>query len=430
MRKKLIFVSLFCCLAYRSSSASAVEPLTLKESYLLALKQSEDVAMKQQELEKAQGHLYQALNEVAPNVNFLMTESVQDAPRKGESSSSSDSAAGNLTRRTTPQKKFTLHQPIFSGFKEIAGIQGSGAEKAQKKYEKKRVEETLLTDVVGVFYAVILAEKDTTTFEETKKTLEDRIAELKERVNIGRSRESEIQTALSDEKKTEAQLIVSKSDAVVARQELEYYIGRAVEGPLADPDAGTPEIKGLDYYLDKIDSRSDVKAANEAYILAEKNVVAAQSGLFPSATLDGDYYTQRVGIQSGIDWDVLLSVNVPVFNGTETIGDIKVAASDREWAKYNFLKVKRLARLDIRKSYEEYRSATLEEAALGDAVAAKRKDYELQSEEYKHNLVNNLDVLTSLKDYQDPNSPMDPNIPLLDELSFGSLLLKSFRCAK
>ena len=135
--------------------------------------------------------------------------------------------------------------------------------------------------------------------------------------------------------------------------------------------------------------------------MAEKGVVVAQSGLFPSATLDGNYYTQRVGTQSGIDWDVLLSVNVPVFNGTETIGNIKVAAADRELAKYNFMRIKRLARLDIRRAYEEYRSAKLEEAALREAVKAQKMDYDLQAEDYKSNLVNNLDVLASLKNYQD-----------------------------
>ncbi len=92
---------------------------------------------------------------------------------------------------------------------------------------------------------------------------------------------------------------------------------------------------------------------------------------------------------------------MPVFNGTETIGNIKVAAAEKEMAKYNFLKTKRLARLDIRRAYEEYRSAKLEDAALGEAVAAKKKDYDLQSGEYKLNLVSNLDVLTALKDYQD-----------------------------
>ena len=385
-----------------SALTEVAEPaLTLEQAYRLALKQSEDVAMKEGELGVAQGHVYQALNEVMPDVSFLMTESIQDAPGKGESSGGSEGVSSNFTRRTTPQKKFTLHQPIFSGFKEIAGIQGSGAEKAQKKYEKIRVEETLLTDVVSAFYSVILAEKDVKTLEETKTNLENRMKDLKERVDLGRSRENELQTALSDKKQVEAELVSARSDAVIARQELEYYIGRPVTGSLADPENSTPDIREIEVYLDKTDLRPDVKAASEAYTLAEKKVTVAQSGLFPSAYLDGNYYTQRVGFQSGIDWDVLLSVNVPVFNGTETIGDIKVAASEKEMAKYSFLKTKRLARLDIYRAYEGYRSAKLEEAALAEAVEAKKKDYELQTEDYKLNLVNNLEVLTSLKNYQD-----------------------------
>ena len=376
-------------------------PLTLEESYRLALQQSEDVAMKREELEKAQGHLYLAINEIAPEINFLMTDTVQDAPKKGTSTTNSDTTTSNLSRRTNPQKKFTLHQPIFSGFKEIAGLQGAGAEKAQKKYEKQRAEETLLSSVVDAFYSVIQAEKDIQTLEESKKTLENRIQELKDRVQLGRSRESEIQTALSDEKVVESQLVSSRSQEVIARQTLEYYIGRTVEGPLVDMDTDLSEAKGVDDYLDKLDTRSDVKAANEAYILAEKNVVVERSGFFPSVYLDGNYYTQRVGSQSGIDWDAVLSVKVPVFNGTQTFGDVKVAAAEKEMAKYNFLKTKRLAKLDIRKTLDEYKSIRLEEVALGEAVAAKKKDYELEAEEYKLNLVNNLDVLKALKDYQD-----------------------------
>ncbi|OIO38011.1 MAG: hypothetical protein COT00_03205 [Candidatus Omnitrophica bacterium CG07_land_8_20_14_0_80_50_8] len=383
------------------SQSAESKPLTLEEAYRLTLVQSEDIAIKREELNKAQGRLYQALNEVIPEVSFLMTESIQDAPKEAVAGSSS--LTGNLLRRATPQKKFTLHQPIFSGFKEVAGIQGSNAEKAQKLYERIRLEQTLLTDVVSVFYAVISSEKDIKILEETRQTIEDRIKELEARVVIGRSRESEVQTALSDKMKVEAQLILSRRDVVLARQQLEYFIGRPVEGPLAEPEGANPKVKEPDDYLDRLDSRPDVKAAHEAYLLAEQGVVAAQSGLFPRAYLDGNYYTQRVGTQSGIDWDVLLSVNVPVFNGTETIGTVKAAAAEREIAKYNFFKTKRMGRLEISAAYEEYRSAILEDAALGEAARAKKKDYELQTADYQSNLVSNLDVLTALKDTQDLN---------------------------
>ena len=133
--------------------------LTFEEAYRLALQTSEDVIIKQKELEKAQGHTYQAIDTVMPEVNFLMTEKIQDAPAKGEASSAGEGVSSNFTRRTTPQKQFTLHQPIFSGFKEIAGLQGAGAERAQKQYEKRRTEETLLVEVANAYDGVLLPKK-------------------------------------------------------------------------------------------------------------------------------------------------------------------------------------------------------------------------------------------------------------------------------
>ena len=128
--------------------------------------------------------------------------------------------------------------------------------------------------------------------------------------------------------------------------------------------------------------------------------ISDQSGFFPSVKLDGNYYTQRVAPQSGNDWDLLFTVDVPLFDGAQTIGDVKVAASQRESARLDFEKTRRLARLDIKDAYENFKYAQKEERTLKNAAEASKKSYELQSEEYRLNLVNNLDVLDALRQYQ------------------------------
>ena len=77
------------------SAPALAEPLTLEEAYRLALKQSEDVASKGEELQRAQGHLYQALNEVMPSVSFNMTRFDQDVNADLRSSGTSDSSSGS-----------------------------------------------------------------------------------------------------------------------------------------------------------------------------------------------------------------------------------------------------------------------------------------------------------------------------------------------
>ena len=129
--------------------------------------------------------------------------------------------------------------------------------------------------------------------------------------------------------------------------------------------------------------------------------MAAQGDLFPTISVDGDYYTQRVGFQNGNDWDLTLKFVVPVFEVGQTLGDIKEAASNREKARLKFEQTKRLAELDIRNASENLQMARASLEALEAARKASQENYNILSDEYGHNLVNNLQVLDALRRYQD-----------------------------
>ncbi len=396
MNKKIVLV-LLLGIVFTSSSQAAGSPLTLKAAYELALKRSEDVAMTAEVIHEAEGHFYEALDIVMPKVNFVMTHVDQDAPQGGTSNESSNS---NLTRRSTPQKRFTFSQPLFSGFKEFASLQGTGSEKNQRRFEWQRAKELLFVDVAESFYALLEARREAEVLNAVHKALEDRVKELEGRVKLGRSRESEKETALSELKVNEADLIEAQDSEIISKDLLEFYIGREIHEELLDEDIPNAP-QGLGYYLPMADLRSDVLAEKEAYALAETGVVAAQAGFLPTVKLDGNYYTQRVGTQSGIDWDVTLTMNVPVFDGTDTIGKVKVAAADREKERLNVSKKKRQAMLDIQNAYQRFHSSSLKAAALKEAMEALKKNYEIQTQEYRSNLVNNLEVLDALRRYED-----------------------------
>lgn len=381
-----------------SSAAVSPDGLTLSEAYALALVRSEDVAIRKDILDEAQGHFYQAIDVVMPKVHFEMTHFTQDAP---ETAGSSDGISQSATRPSTPQKKFTFSQPLFSGFKEFAALQASGAEKAQRRHEIDRAKQVLFIDVMDSFYALAEAKNDAAIIDATRLALEERLKELNARVELGRSRESELQTALAALKVNEARRILAKRDIVATRQLLEFYIGKPLTEELVLSEAHSSPPADLTPYLGRAELRPDVRAAAEAQTLAEKNVVVAQSGLFPEISLDGNYYTQRVGFQSGNDWDTTLKFDIPIFEGTEVFGDIKVAASQREQAEESYSKTLRMALLEIRTTFEDLVAAIEVESVYREANDALKKNYEMQSAEYLLNLVNNLDVLEALKSYQD-----------------------------
>lgn len=396
MRKRFKFVFLLLIVFGISPAWAQPETLTLQQAYQLALKQSEDIGQVMETLNAAQGHFYQSFEVILPKVDYTITRSEQDVREGGSSTSGTDST--NSFRRTTPQQKIVFSQPLFSGFKEIAALQGAGAEKAQRRFEIQRAKELLFVDVAESFYAVLQAQRDVEILQEVHALTGKRKGELEERARLGRSREGEALSAIADIKVIEADLIVAQRLERLAKLLLEYYIGRPLMEKLEDVGTMPISVEIADPL--KADSRADVKAAENAKTLADKRVIVAQAGLFPEVTLDGNYYTKRVGAQSGNDWDVLLTINVPVFDRLNTFGDIKVAAANRKTAELEVRKLKRQAALDIFNAQEEYETSRLIEAKLAEAADAMKKNYEMQTEDYSRSLVNNLQVLDVLRLYQ------------------------------
>ncbi len=373
--------------------AEAAETLTLQKAYELALRRSEDIAIHAELIEEAEGHFYQAFSGILPKFHYVLTRFEQEA---SNAASSDSGATSNLLRSKTPQQKFTVTQPLFSGFKEFAAMRGSAAEKAQRRYEKKRAEELLFVDVAEAYYGLQAVRSDLGTYDHVGALLSDRVRELSERAKIGRSRESESSTATVDLKFAQADREEAARAEGVWKRLLEFYIGRKIEGELIDDDASL-SVSPTDEVIGHTDRRSDVLAAKEAATSADKKAAAAWGELFPSVKLDGNYYTERVGTQSDIDWDVLLTVDVPIFEGTTAVGDIKSASAVKESAKLAWAKAQRIAAREAEDAFETFQSSVRRQNLLYEAKAAAEENSRMQTEEYRLSLVSNLDVLQALR---------------------------------
>lgn len=374
-------------------------PLSLEEAYALALKRSEDVKMKKEDLEAAKGRFYQAFNYFLPSVSYSITRKEQDAPSLNDSAE--DGVNGTFVRRRTPEQKFVFTQPIFSGFAELAAIQSSGADKARVKQEIRRAIETLAINVVESFYMLLETQKDLEILKRIQTLLKDRLEDLSKRIELGRSRESEAKTSLADLKLVEAELAEAEGAYMIAKRLFEFYIGQELTRPLVDSTVLEEKFLDLSSYTALTKNRADVQVARETTILADKNVLKARSGLFPTADLTGNYYTERVGFQSDIDWDVLLSVNVPIFDGAETLGKVKEAAARHASSDLQYQKTIREAQFEIEEAYTLLLTARAREAALKEATQASEENYAILKDEYSRNLINNLEALDALRRLQD-----------------------------
>ena len=151
----------------------------------------------------------------------------------------------------------------------------------------------------------------------------------------------------------------------------------------------------------KSESRADVKAVEQTLGIAQQLLTVARAKFFPTVGVDGNYYVERAGVSKDITWDATLKVDVPLFQGGNAVGATKEAASGLKQAELRLRQIRRKARQEIRDAYAEYEATLAQVRTLTKALEATEESYQLQVQEYRLNLVNNLEVLQSLQTLQD-----------------------------
>lgn len=376
--------------------AQPVLPLTLNDCFQKAFARSETIAITKEEIEIAEAQFYKSAGESIGDVHFQATDFRQEVARGA--GGGEGGVGGSLTRYERRERKFVISQPIFRGFRALGAVLGTESLKGQRTEEWFRAVELLYLDVTESFYGLLQYERDVKTIEEIKDTLENRVDELKKREDIGRSRTSEVSTAVSKMKILDSELALARGQFLLAQNMLEFLIGESADvSRLQDEELPDKEVLDLSVYLTGLDSRADVEASRHAMKTARQGITVAQSQLWPEVTFDHNQYEKREGFQSGIDWDFTFTVDVPIFQGGTAIGEIKESISEWKKSKHEYSLTRRQAELEIKNSYVEWKTSLERHHALQDAASASRKNFELQEEEYRRNLVNNLDVLEALE---------------------------------
>ena len=413
MKKRIIIIAMISCAFIFDVSVNASDtsvglvkqniiaktPLTLADCYELALKESENIAINADQIKITEAHFLQALSIVLPHVSFQSNDfqqadnTVEGTPTGGDISS----ASANLKSST---RNFNVTQTLFNGFKAIAAIKGSKYERNQRTNEKIRAEQLLLVDVSNAFYLLIEEKEDLKALEKISMALASRINELIGRSRLGRSRPSEIVYAKTQFYGVEASIENVKSREVIARQLLEFLVGRPV-GEISDTYQFPSTLRDENYYVAKSSLRPDVEATKFAWQLAKENILVADSDFLPTVGVSANYYTQRTGLDKGTDWDVLLTVSVPIFEGTEVLGRSKEANLQADQSRLEYHLTDREAPYDIKDTYVNLKAAMVVRDTLREAYTTAKLNYHLQKRDYDRRLVNNLDVLTSIQALQD-----------------------------
>lgn len=371
-----------------------VLPLTLADCYSLALKQSETIAIDAEAIKITETHFLQALSIILPHISFISTDTREEEPNDP------GTTFATLKPASSSERKFNVTQTLFNGFKAFAAIRGSDYERGQRVNEKIRAEQLLLVDVANAFYLLKEKREDLKALQKIRLALRNRIRELRKRENLGRSRPSEVVNARAQLYSVEADIELVKNQEVVARELLEYLVGGAVYSITDDAHNIPGSLQPEQHYVSRSDARPDVKATKFAWEVSKEESKAVDSDFLPYAYVEGNYYAQRTGFNKDTDWDVVLRVNVPIFDGGYTIGRSNEARSKARQKELEFRRARRRAPYDIREAYVRLNTALNVHKLLEKEFKTAKLNYHLQKRDYELSLVNNLDVLAAIQTLQ------------------------------
>jgi outer membrane protein len=389
--KKVVPFFLLIMIFSRIPLLAAEEKISLAECYRLALQRSDIVAISNEEIVQAEARYMQALGSVLPKIAFLATETLQDP---AVNTAATNTFQETFTRLSTPQLAVNLKQPIFRGFREFNALRASRADQAQKKLLKIEAERQLFLDVVVAYLTIAEIERDIDTTKKIITVSQRRITDLKERIGLGKSRESEGSLQETNLSLLQADLEQKMGDRRVAYEMLSFFTGLDPSPPIQTKNPSSEKPQAMDYYVTMGGNRPDVQASLEAINVAVGLAKIEKGNLLPTADLDANYYPYRVGFLKEINWDAKFSLAVPIFN-FETLGNIKEANSRVKQAEYQAEEIRRQALTEIKKSFEAYQYSRGVYGKYSVATGNANKSYLLQVGDFEKGLINNQDVLES-----------------------------------
>jgi outer membrane protein len=381
------------------ASPPSVQPVTLEECYRKAIQTSETLSISEQEIVQMEALYRQGVAGVLPNLSWQMTQFYQDTSGNSVSASSS-SVQSTLQRSHTPQSYFQLQQPLFHGLRELNAIKGYKASTEVARQQKNQFLLDLLSDVSDVFYTAHGLQQEIEVLISQRQLTEDRIKELERRVRLGKSRDSEVLSARVDLASLDAQTEDTRQQHATSRQVLMFLTQVTPDIPLKD-DRPFPQGMALEEALARSSQRPDLKAAEYEREVQRHQLNYSRGGYLPGVDFTGKYYTERVGFQSGIKWDALFSIDVPIFTGFATQAEVQGARSKLLVADLQAHRLRRLVNQQVAVALQNLQYGLRRSASYSSAVELAEKNYKIQEEEYRLGLIKNLDVLQTLTQLQD-----------------------------
>ena len=362
---------------------------TLKESFEAARLNMESIKRADQGIVQREEQKGRAKAAILPTISGFATYTRIDSP-----------AVSGLSAFTL-QKQYSvgvrLTQPLIRGGV-LGALNVANENILLAKFQKDATELNLYQLVIDAYYNLQILQTDLKNIVSYLALSKDRVAEIRARTKIGRSRKGELVEAEAQYFIVESEYQKRLIELTQIEKNFEFLTGMIPQE--VQPLTEVPNVNGsLEAYLSKLSARPDILAAKQQVKAADYQVTVAKGGHYPNLDLVGNYYVDRTGILATSEWDAGIVLSVPFYQGGSVLAATREAVALKRISELTARETVRTAERELSIVFQNFLQIQEQLKSQKNAMLKSEEAYKLNKKDYQFGLVPNLDVLQTLNVY-------------------------------
>ena len=347
------------------------------------------------------------LNNQTDNINESRLKQSMEQKNKGQGAHyPALSVRGSYLKqeRYEDQKTLGLNltTSLYNGGRDTQTIKNAnaGVKISQNQRQLDRV--ALYIEVVDAYYSYQLNLNDTKNLELLRKQSQERVDEIRKRLQIGRSRRGELLQAEAQLASVDAEML--DAQGLLKQSQARFYIltGLSTDKKIEIRFDEMPSSRSLQEYIDMALAREDIQNKELEIQQLAGDVTIAKSSHLPTLNLISNYYALKDGgstASKNSDWDIGLNLTIPLYEGGVSQAQVRESTEKKQTAEYQLMDYKKNMTIEVTSRYELFRRYSDQIKAFDSALQKAKRSYDETIRDYRLGLVSNLDVLTSLNLY-------------------------------
>lgn len=345
------------------------ERLTLERALELAAQQSEEIALSRLRELRSSAERRQALASVLPALSMsgTFTRRAREVTRE----------VGGETITVQARDAYSAQAVVESTLLDLRAFPALAAADRlvlAAGLESREVRRTVAFEVARSFLAVLAVERLAEAALRRVDVAQQTIRETRLRLEAGLADRNDQTRSELEEAAARLQLTDLERQLSLARLDLEFWIGKRLEGPLAEPELPEPRPRNVtELHEAARRQRSDLKALQERLEAARFAVDAVSRGWLPTLDFRGVYrWTNEAGLSGRqADWNLGLVLSWSLWDGglREAQSAARQTLAEEIEVELRRLERRALHEIDLALLERDSARAALEQAEVQDRAA-------------------------------------------------------------